>query len=562
MTRILGLLTVVIALCVAAAGATPASITGSVKNSAGVAQMGATVELLGTAGQNQVVYTDAKGFFTLSGLLPGSYDLRVSAPSFLPAVREDVALAAGASKVINITLNTLFEAVHMLPPLKQGNNEDDSWKWTLRSNSNRPILRFDDGTPVVVETAAHDKSGSGTLAFMAGGTSQGYGSASDLGTAFMVEHSVFRTSTVGLEGNLGYATGTPDGVIRASFSRPANEGWTPTISLIVRRFSTPDAVARRGSLDAVALSYSDGFSIGDALDIQFGGEAQNIQFLGHGATAFRPSMVADWHVASNTLIEYRYATSEPDSDVARGFDSTPAELSEANPRMTMIDGQPLLENAHHHEISLSQRAGNNRVQVAYFNDRVKDPALLGVGDVDVDPGDILPDVYSGTFSYNGGALEAQGVRFVFQRRLSDTLTATMDYAYGGVLDLDQPNVDWSVVRSSLQHGWRHSAALQLNGRVPRCKTQWIASYRWTSGDNTLTPVDLFNASAGQTDAFFNLFVRQPLPRVHFMPGNMEALVDLRNLLAQGYVPVVGPDGKTVYLMQSARSVRGGVAFTF
>ncbi len=562
MTRILGWLTVMIALCVAAAGSTPASITGYVKNSAGVAQMGATVELLGTAGQNQVVYTDAKGFFTLSGLLPGSYDLRVSAPSFLPAVREDVALVAGASKVINITLNTLFEAVHMLPPLKQGNNEDDSWKWTLRSNSNRPILRFDDGTPVVVETAGQDKSGGGTLAFMAGGTSQGYGSASDLGTAFMVEHSVFRTSTVGLEGNLGYATGTPDGVIRASFSRPANEGWTPTIALIVRRFSTPDAVPHRGSLDAVAMSYSDGFSIGDSLDIQFGGEAQNIQFLGHGATAFRPSMIADWHLASNTILEYRYATSEPDSDVARGFDSTPAELSEANPRMTMIDGEPLLENAHHHEVSLSQRAGNNKVQVAYFNDRVKDPALLGVGDVGFNPGDILPDVYSGTFSYNGGALEAQGVRFVFQRRLSDTLTATMDYAYGGVLDLEQPNVDWSVVRSSLQHGWRHSAALQLNGRVSRCKTRWIASYRWTSGDNTLTPVDLFNASAGQNDAFFNLFIRQPLPRMHFMPGNMEALVDLRNLLAQGYVPVVGPDGKTVYLMQSARSVRGGVAFTF
>ena len=73
---------------------------------------------------------------------------------------------------------------------------------------------------------------------------------------------------------------------------------------------------------------------------------------------------------------------------------------------------------------------------------------------------------------------------------------------------------------------------------------------------------MFNASAGQADPFFNLFVRQPLPRIHGLPLNMEALVDLRNLLAQGYVPVIGPDGHTVYLMQSARSVRGGVAFTF
>src|ERR1019366_6200361 len=63
------------------------------------------------------------------------------------------------------------------------------------------------------------------------------------------------------EGNLGYAMGTPDGVIRASYSRPGNEGWNPTIALIVRRFSTPDAVPHRGALEAVAMSYSDGFSI-------------------------------------------------------------------------------------------------------------------------------------------------------------------------------------------------------------------------------------------------------------------------------------------------------------
>ena len=210
-------------------------------------------------------------------------------------------------------------------------------------------------------------------------------------------------------------------------------------------------------------------------------------------------------------------------------------------------------------MSISQRFGDNKLQIAYFNDRVKDPALLGVGEVE--SGDVLPDVYSGTFSYNGGELQAQGVRFVFQRRLSNDIVATIDYAYGGVLELAQPAVNWSQVSNSLQPGWRHTAALKLNGIVPRTKTRWIASYRWTSGQ-TLTPVDLFDASAGQTDPFFNLFVRQPLPHFRGMPGNMEALIDLRNLLAQGYVPVVGPDGQTVYLVQSARSVRGGVAFTF
>jgi len=43
---------------------------------------------------------------------------------------------------------------------------------------------------------------------------------------------------------------------------------------------------------------------------------------------------------------------------------------------------------------------------------------------------------------------------------------------------------------------------------------------------------------------------------------MDAMIDIRNLLAQGYVPLMGSDGRTVYLVQAARSVRGGLAFTF
>jgi hypothetical protein len=106
---------------------------------------------------------------------------------------------------------------------------------------------------------------------------------------------------------------------------------------------------------------------------------------------------------------------------------------------------------------------------------------------------------------------------------------------------------------------RNSVAGKLSGTMPRTKTRWIASYRWTDGP-ALTPVDSFNASPGQSEPFLNFFLRQPLPG--FLSGHVDALVDVRNLLAQGYVPVMGQDGRTVYLVQSARAVRGGLAFTF
>jgi Carboxypeptidase regulatory-like domain len=562
MTRILACCTLLATLCVAAtAGVNPGSISGYVKNTAGVPQMGATVQLVSAAGQLQVVYTDVKGYFTAAGLVPGTYDIHVSAPSFLPTLREDVVLAAGGNKVLNITLNTLFEAVRMLPPLKKTDTDDDSWKWTLRSTANRPVLRFDDNTAIIVESQAEGQPLKGTLALMAGAASEGYGSASDLGTAFSVEQSIFHTGTLGFSGDLGYAAGTPDGVVSASYSHDNSSGFRQSVSLVVRRFAAPDTVPHGGALDAVAMSYATGFSVGGFADFQVGSEGQAIEFLGREANALRPSAIADFHLGPNTILEYRYATSEPNMRASKGFDSAPADLSETGPRMTLMDGSPLLENAHHHELSLSERLGNNKFQVAYYNDRIKDPALLGVGEVNSEGFDVLPDVYSGTFSYNGGELRAQGVRFVYRRKMSDYLNATVDYGYGGVLALDQPSVNWNSVSDSLYHTWRHTAALKLDGTLPGCKAKWIASYRWTSGQ-TLLPVDLFNASAGQADPYLNLFFRQPLPHFHGMPGQMEALIDIRNLLAQGYVPVIGPDGNTVYLVQSARSVRGGLAFTF
>jgi hypothetical protein len=141
------------------------------------------------------------------------------------------------------------------------------------------------------------------------------------------------------------------------------------------------------------------------------------------------------------------------------------------------------------------------------------------------------------------------------------LTATLDYAFGGVLDLTRPDVSLQEAPQWISTQRRHALAAKLSGTVPRTHTHWIASYRWINGP-ALTPVDMFNASPGQSDPYLNLFIRQPIPNMGFLPGHMEAIIDVRNLLAQGYVPVLGQDGQTVYLVQSARAVRGGVSFSF
>jgi hypothetical protein len=539
----------------------PGSISGYVQSASGIPQMGAMVEVLGSARHSLKVFTDENGFYSASGLLPGVYSVKAYSPSFLPALREPIGLRPGSNVLVNLRLSGLFEAIQ-LPPLRDGAAEDDDWKWVLRSASNRPILRMlEDGSQRRGEDsgqANHDLKGS--LSFVAGSTSGGYGSDSDMSTGFSVERSLFSSGTVALQGHVGYGSGSPNAVLRTSYSHALGNGSKPEMAFTMRRLAAPGIDSRTTALEALALSASDQFMLGDMLELRFGSELQTIQFMGR-VTAFSPFGSVDLHLSPDTVLEYRYATSQPDTRMEKGFASAPADLSESGPRVSLAGFKSTLERAHHHEVSVSRRMGKTNLQIAIYSDRVADPVLTGMGDATADSGEVLPSLYSESFTYRGRELDASGMRVALQRKLASDLTATLDYGYGGVLDLSKSRVALQDVRRDTLLRDRHTMAAKFSGMLPRTKTRWIASYRWMSGQ-ALTPVDMFNASTGQAEPYLNIFLRQPMPRVGFLPCHMDAIVDVRNLLAQGYVPVMGQDGHTVYLVQSARTVRGGVAFTF
>ena len=76
---------------------------------------------------------------------------------------------------------------------------------------------------------------------------------------------------------------------------------------------------------------------------------------------------------------------------------------------------------------------------------------------------LLPDVYSGTFNYDGGQLDTNGVRVVVQQKITPQLTATVNYSYGGVLDL--VGMLASVAASALLYRWVEKPAQEMSSRV-------------------------------------------------------------------------------------------------
>src|ERR1035441_7123350 len=258
-----------------------------------------------------------------------------------------------------------------------------------------------------------------------------------MNAGFAVERSLLSSGTVRLNGSVGYGTdgqSIPAAVLRTTYTNRFNGMFEPSMSITALRLNSPDQYAMPGAaLEALSVTSSDRIVLGSKLEMKLGSELQAIQFMGR-VHAFKPFGSADLHITPNTLLEYQFTSSVPNlgledrlgrnNDRAGDdpLDSTSADLSETAPRMSMTGFLPAVERARHQEVSLSQRVGKNSMQVAFYSDSIVDPALIGIGEMtpgaeSAVSGDVLPDVYSGTFSYQGNDFATRGMRVVVQRKL-------------------------------------------------------------------------------------------------------------------------------------------------
>jgi hypothetical protein len=76
------------------------------------------------------------------------------------------------------------------------------------------------------------------------------------------------------------------------------------------------------------------------------------------------------------------------------------------------------------------------------------------------------------------------------------------------------------------------------------------------------PGPQFSTQSTRPEPGLNVIVKQAMPAIPRVPWRMEATAELRNLLAQGYLPLTTPGGEQVLLVNTPRSIRGALAFVF
>ena len=535
----------------------PATVSGVVRDARGTPQMGAVVELMAAdAAVVARVYTNMRGGYAFEHVLPGIYQVKATGDSFLPTLREGLQLRARSKIIVNLTLSTLFEAVQWLPAQPRSPDEStEDWKWTLRSSANRPLLRYLEDGPLVV-LAGDDKSAPQLAARVSvDGSSRDFGQGGPH-HAFALERSSATGGHLILRANLSPQPQDSSQYLAGYELALGPERQIRNVATVQQMNVVEGAGGSQGLYD-FRLRSAEAVNLGPNASMEVGNEVQSV----HGPsdiTSSMPFVNISWH-SDGAVVSYRLATSPEMQDAGQLADNRTLA-----PMFSEEGGKVRIEHGLHQELRFEDNTASRRAMLAFYQDQVDSPVIGGGGSVEqqeLASGDILYDPVSQVFRVTGPGYTSGGFRAVIAQKVTESTWATLSFAGGKALAFDTPNsavtLDQAVQGLSERRTEAITAALQ--GRFQRTGTGWRASYRWQPA-NTVTPVAVYD-NFGQ-GAYLNLLIRQPIHCGRLLPNGTEALVDVRNLLAEGYRPFLTRDGSTLYFAQDERSIQGGLSFSF
>jgi hypothetical protein len=548
----------------------PGSLTGVVRDLAGIPQMGASVQVLAEAAgvnSSSEFLTNTQGIFRGEKLAPGLYTVRVTLAGFLPTLQQHVRINANLTTMLRIEMESMFATLEQLR--KQPNSakaDADDWKWVLRSAAGtRPVLQWDD-YGAVLSAGVDRNAGAPKMLMEFTDGARRPGSVSNVaaapGTAFAYDQKLGEGKLL-VAGQMSYDE-APAGGVATVWLPTGTIGAGPHTALVLREAALGNTgVTFRG----MRVDQGGALTLGDRMLVRYGGEYLLVG-LGRSVSSIRPrvSLEAKLNDTWRANLVFASQPGAPNSLDSNALDSSSDELQsslvraldelDAFPALMWRDGRPVLEGGWHEEISVERRIGERgRLQIAAFHDDAHHQAVFGRGS-DLPAQEYFQDVFSNAFAYDGGSDSSWGGRVAFREKLSDDTEVTAVYAMGGAL---APNgMTDAILRDALHMVTRQSIGVNVSTKVPRAGGKVTVGYKWISGP-AVSRVDSYGESLYQMDPYLHVSLRQQLPK--FGPGRWEAIADCDNLLAQGYVTMNTRDGQVV-LVPAFRTFRGGLSLQF
>lgn len=540
-------------------GAAPGTVSGVVRDSGGIPQIGAAVQLLRPdMSIIATVYTNSKGRFSFAGVIPGKYSVKAIGTSFLPSLRENVRVHT--STVVNLTLNSLYEVMQWLPAEPRGaDSQRDDWAWTLRSAANRPLLRWLEDGPLVVVSEGPRSKPKLKARLVATGRQGSFG---EDGQRIAVEVQNTPSDSRELLASVDFEPGT-DQNMESMLGFRQDLGFAGSVQSVAAVAVHPEieSGAADGLSEATMRTW-ESLNLGDEFEAEAGSEQVIARFL-HGPSntvmAALPFLTVGWR-NGDTTVRYRLATGLPHA-------SSDADTRAGTwlPAVATRNGQLVMQRGLHQELAWERRTDTSGISFLVYADTLNNPVLQasvrGFGDGAEVAASSLYDASSGMLRVAAPGYSATGVVATVERRLPNGNSVRLTYANGNALVL--PASQHATVLNEIVRTARPRRAqmysLSLSGTLEGTGTRWRATYRWQPED-TVTGVAPYAADAAEP--YLGIHLRQPVHRQHETGRSFDAMLDLRNALDQGNHPFVLTNGSLLMFAQDQRSIAAGLAFTF
>jgi hypothetical protein len=376
-----------------------------------------------------------------------------------------------------------------------------------------------------------------------------------------------------LDGNVGYAIDAPlpGAGIRTSYTHSSGEGSNPEFVVSARQIYLSPRIGSgevAPALQTLSTAFLDRVEVADHLIVDYGFDYDSVAYI-QRVNTISPFLRATYDggrwgrvrvgfTAGTHPSELLARDQEKSGNMEQDFIALAAlpQVSRSNDRLTMQRNQSV-------EISWEKIAGSRTYSAGAFDETVSNASFMLSAPADFVPAaDVLPDITSRSSIFNVGSYHRTGVTAAMKQTLGDRAEFSIAAGRTGALmaqDGAPSYIDSQDLRAGLHQAQRYWVTLRVAAIMPRTGTRVGANYGWTDF-RVLMPAHLFITQASNQDIGVNVYIRQPLPRGG-MPWRMEATAELRNLLAQGYLPVGSGEQRSV-LTNAPRALRGGLNFIF
>ncbi len=531
------------------------SIHGFIKDGRGNPLVGAAVVIVAEKEDVEQVIkranTNTEGKFIAAGILPGHYKVKAAAVGFKPV---ELAADVRANKVTIFDsillrrMNTLAEETSLNADPKYAARRANSTIFQHTEAAKKPA-EGSEATAIALTDRSPELHGFVQAFGQTASTAQGF-SNSYVASNFAISEQLTRDANLVISGQIGAGENAPQR-LEALTTAHVGDRHRVSVALGYARFtlSRRDAPA---SLGQFSVSATDTWQISGRVLVVYGMDFSRFTKGASGTSIVPRFGIAVDATARTKLFAALLPGSSVDEQESVNLESGEIVFSEPKPVAFSASDRPLMDSSYRLQFGGEQiLSDRSSVEMMAFFDTVSGHGV-GLLAIPVDGLGDHPQLH--TAMQRG---KTRGLRLVYKRHINKVLDGSVGYAFGSGQQLDARGI--SEPDELFQDRLFHVISAKVDANFISTGTK-VSTVLRIAPEKAAFAIDPFQGQMATFDPNISLSLTQEIPNTGFIPGQWQAIVDLRNLLNQQ--STVADEREELLASRYHRLIRVGVSVRF